>query len=544
MSTLSYKILILTITYLLLRIFLFIDVTDEMQYYGQILSLQRTGMLFYDDLFIQQLPYILIYHLNYLWIKFYGIDYFIIFNRTIFAVLLFVLYFYWRNILKSVYREFKYSEIFSLILVVNVGFHGIFTLNYNTGSMIIWTTIFLTLLSGKYNRVSTTITPLLCLFHLPSLFVAITLQFIFIFANYRDKLLEFILSTFISLAIIVVYVFQFTNLENLKEAYNFSKSFGVGTFIFSDITQSTTTIVFIIISILVLFIGYNDKLNVGRLRINLELLTILVSVLLLFVFIIDLVQFQYSWAAFLAILGYWTILNFEVYSRTLIAQKAHINRINIVIIIWAMCVGVTSGNGIGQATPVILIGSLILMIESYNIRAKLKLKILNIFNIVTIVTLQLVVLLFYPYRSQSFFEQDSILSVSGPLKGLITSSNKSNLIQNLRTDLYPITFGKRVVIFGQLPVAYLLLNVTPATCMFYLHSLPNHNALARLQTCLGRKNPEQYIFLDSAMKINYLNDVVHVLRNELQSSSEMGCSSLVKKNFNAFYQINICVPNE
>ena len=532
------------ITYLLIRIFLFIDVTDEMQYYGQMLSLHRTGMLFHDDLFIQQLPYILIYYFNYLWINFQGIDYFIIFNRTIFSVLLFVLYFYWRNLLQSVYKGFRYSEIFSLILIVNVSFHGIFALNYNTGTMIIWTTVFLTLISGKYNRLTTSITPLLFLFHLPSLFGAIILQFIFAFTSYRDKLLDFALTSSISLAIIIIYIFQFTNMEALKEAYNFSKSFGVGTFIFSDKTQSITTIAFTIISILVLFIGYNNKLNVGHLKTNFELLTVLVSAILLFVFIVDLVRFQYSWAAFMAILGFWTILNLQLCSRNLIVQKVQINRINIVIIIWAMCVGITSGNGIGQSTPVLLIGSLILVIEIYNSRIKLKLKILNIFNIVTIVTLQLIVFLFYPYRNQSFFQQDNIISVSGPLKGLITSSYKSNLIQNLRTDLYPITFDKRVVIFGQLPVAYLLLNVTPATCMFYLHSLPNYEALVRLQTCLGKKNPEQYIFLDSAMKINYLNDVVHVLRNELQRSSKMSCSKPVEKNINAFYQVNICVQND
>lgn len=42
------------------RVFVGLDFTDEMQYYGEIASLTRTGRFFQDDLFIQQLGYFLL----------------------------------------------------------------------------------------------------------------------------------------------------------------------------------------------------------------------------------------------------------------------------------------------------------------------------------------------------------------------------------------------------------------------------------------------------------------------------------------------------
>lgn len=46
------------VAWMVFRIFVGVDFTDEMQYYGEIASLTRTGKLFQSDLFIQQLGYV------------------------------------------------------------------------------------------------------------------------------------------------------------------------------------------------------------------------------------------------------------------------------------------------------------------------------------------------------------------------------------------------------------------------------------------------------------------------------------------------------
>src|SRR5262245_16940690 len=48
----------LAAAWLVLRVFIRLDFTDEMQYYGQISGLVRTGKFFHDDLFLQQLGYL------------------------------------------------------------------------------------------------------------------------------------------------------------------------------------------------------------------------------------------------------------------------------------------------------------------------------------------------------------------------------------------------------------------------------------------------------------------------------------------------------
>ena len=59
--SLSAVVTVLFIASLVLRIFIGIDLTDEMQYYLQILGMVETNSLFSNDLYIQQLVYLLFY---------------------------------------------------------------------------------------------------------------------------------------------------------------------------------------------------------------------------------------------------------------------------------------------------------------------------------------------------------------------------------------------------------------------------------------------------------------------------------------------------
>ena len=61
-STLNLTITVsLTLIYLIIRIFIGLDFTDEMQYFGQIHGLILFDKLFINDFFIQQTGYLLIY---------------------------------------------------------------------------------------------------------------------------------------------------------------------------------------------------------------------------------------------------------------------------------------------------------------------------------------------------------------------------------------------------------------------------------------------------------------------------------------------------
>ncbi|HUR60218.1 MAG TPA: hypothetical protein VM029_21015 [Opitutaceae bacterium] len=62
-ARLAVLCLLAAAAWLVSRVFIGLDFTDEMQYYGEIGSLVRTGKLFQDDLFLQQLGYVWVYPL-------------------------------------------------------------------------------------------------------------------------------------------------------------------------------------------------------------------------------------------------------------------------------------------------------------------------------------------------------------------------------------------------------------------------------------------------------------------------------------------------
>lgn len=64
-----------------------LDLTDEMQYYGEIRGLIETGRLFSNDLFIQQSVYILLYPLFYLYHLTFGLDGLVLFGRLLMSIL-------------------------------------------------------------------------------------------------------------------------------------------------------------------------------------------------------------------------------------------------------------------------------------------------------------------------------------------------------------------------------------------------------------------------------------------------------------------------
>ena len=80
------------------RVFVGLDFTDEMQYYGEISSLVRTGKFFHDDLFLQQLGYFWVYPLFKLHaVVFPDQHYLILFGRLAFLVTYALVgWLYWR----------------------------------------------------------------------------------------------------------------------------------------------------------------------------------------------------------------------------------------------------------------------------------------------------------------------------------------------------------------------------------------------------------------------------------------------------------------
>ena len=85
-------ILAITIAIQVIRIFYGLDFNDEMQYYGQLMSLVSTNHLFATDQFLQQTAYVPLYPIFKLTYVLYGTSHLIVIGRVVFAIFLLCVY--------------------------------------------------------------------------------------------------------------------------------------------------------------------------------------------------------------------------------------------------------------------------------------------------------------------------------------------------------------------------------------------------------------------------------------------------------------------
>src|SRR6218665_3549739 len=103
-----------------------LDITDEMQYYGQILGLVESGRFFSSDLFIQQLVYLLFYPAFKVHHLVLGEVGFVLFGRVVLALLLIALYACVRKELLRLGAGRWPAGLAAFAVTFAVPFHGIF----------------------------------------------------------------------------------------------------------------------------------------------------------------------------------------------------------------------------------------------------------------------------------------------------------------------------------------------------------------------------------------------------------------------------------
>ena len=84
--SLPRAILAITIIIQSIRVFFGIDFNDEMQYYGELVSLLNSGRLFSSDLFLQQNVYLLLVPIFKPYVLLWGTEKLILANRIVLAI--------------------------------------------------------------------------------------------------------------------------------------------------------------------------------------------------------------------------------------------------------------------------------------------------------------------------------------------------------------------------------------------------------------------------------------------------------------------------
>lgn len=535
-SSFNNTFFILTSLVLLLILYIRVtrglDLTDEMQYYGEIKGLIETGKLFSNDLFIQQSVYILLYPVFYSYHKLFDYQGFVFFGRLIMAALTITIFIYaYRKLL-----ELKFSAhvagLTALSLTFAIPYHGIFAPSYNTISQVLWIIFVIRFFEWKQQRaISWAVIPVIAAFAHPTSAVMMAVLILMRMSFERDfkQVTKFILALLGGGIIALLIVLHFASPEAYLDSLKFSSGFGVGSAFFTSKSQQIILLlVFTIFAAIALF--WKQLRNE-----NFAWLACLVIAVSIAIFASGLANGAYTSRTIyvmssLSALAYlWAISNYADENSEL-RQRSH--WLVLSLLAFATTLGVTSGNGLGQATGSFMVGLPLLFGiavstsagKENTVNAKLK-----------IICMALVCILFvthwsrYPYREAGWWRVNQSIQSVPAFKFIATSQDRSDFLQQMKQALEPISQGKRTLIVSEYPVFYQTLNVSVETCMLYMHSLNSDKSESVLLKCLHEKNPEIVIDIHSN---NDLAMVSSRIKNVMQDFYEKRSFSCEEKAIN------------
>ncbi len=455
------------ITSIILLVMLFIrvtrglDLTDEMQYYGEIKGLLESGKLFSNDLFIQQSVYILLYPVFYLYHLVYGFEGFVFFGRLIMAFLSLSVFLYaYKKLLEMEFSAYV-ASLTALSLSFAISYHGIFAPSYNTISQVLWIVFALGFFEWKRNReISLGALPIIMFFAHP--FSALMMSFLILarlvierdFRRIVKFLLVFICSALIALPAILYFAAPGEYLSSIA----FSSGHGVGTVLLSNKYQLYTLIgVYVLFVVSLLFWKRLDRLNVSMFAV----IFIAIAIVL---WLMGLAGGAYTSRvlmvlAFLSALAYgWSLLNVPE-GDTGLRQRIH--WLVVMLLSYATTLGITSGNGIAQLTGAFMVGLPLLLGVAVTYapskRGPDSHAPLKIMSVLLVCTLFVMHWSRYPYREDTWWHTNQPIQSVPEFRFIRTTQEREEFIQRMQYYLGPVTQGKRTLIISELPVLYLAL---------------------------------------------------------------------------------------
>lgn len=478
---------------LFIRVTRGLDLTDEMQYYGEIKGLIETGKLFSNDLFIQQSVYILLYPAFYIYHSLFGFEGLVFFGRLLMAALSIAVFMY-------AYRkfcEFKFSapiaSLTALSLTFAIPYHGIFAPSYNTISQALWIIFTIRFLEWKQrSAISWAIIPVITAFSHPTSAVMMSLLVLLRFLFERDfrQVAKVMLALLGGALVALPIIFYFATPQEYLASLSFSSGYGVGAAFFSSKSQPVTLIViYAMFGACLLFWKRFQSAPFALLA------SIFVAVAIV-LFLTGLVGWGYSirvvyvLSSLSAVACGWLIAN-TFSGDTKLRQQ--INWLVVALLAYATTLGVTSGNGLGQSTGAFMVGLPLLLglAVSYGINKEgANNSLLKTVCMVLVFTLFVVQWSRYPYREVGWWQVSQPIQSVPEYKFISTSLDRSAFIQRMKHELEPMVQDKRTLIISEYPGLYFALGAYPETCMLYMHSLTSDKSEEVLLNCLSKKKPE------------------------------------------------------
>jgi hypothetical protein len=480
-----------------------IDFTDEMQYYGQIKGMIETGQLFSNDLFIQQIIYILFYPAFYFYHLIFNYTGFIFFGRLLLAIVsLFVyLYAYFKL------RKINYSKIFSAITALTLTFaipyHGIFAISYNTISQATWIVFLLKFIQWESRSIySWAVLIIIAAFAHPASALIMTLLIILRLGVEHDfkKIIKLLAFVAIGCLVTVPVILSFATVQQYLDSLSFSSGYGVGTAFFRS-EKDPLILMLIVLLFAVSFFYYQAAgiLTRGALDIGLTSASIIIVIWG------GVTGYEYKTVLLLALLCiffYIKLLNSKIEKE----RRHTINWFVLCLIAYIATLGITSSNGIGQATGALMAGLPFFVLQASTTNSN---NAESSSSPLSLAPLLLGLLLFMtlwsrsPYREVEWWRASESITFVPAFQFIKTSNNRNNNLFQMQQNFGALTHSKKTLVVSELPVLYLLVNIHPTTCMLYMHSLTSDKSEDALRRCMINKKPE--IIIDFYNNYNFSN---------------------------------------
>ena len=484
---------------LFIRVTRGLDMTDEMQYYGQIKGLIETGKLFSNDLFIQQSVYILFYPVFYLYHLAFDFEGLVFFGRLLMAGLSISVFLYTFYKLMKLRLSSLVAGLTSLSLTFAIPYHGIFALSYNTVSQLLWIIFMLKFFEWKQsNTRSWSIIIIITAFaHPPSAITMslLVLSRLFFEGDVRTGA-KAIFTLLVGALIALLIALYFATPSEYINSIIFSRGYGVGSAFFSNKLQ--------LISLLTIYAIFGScLLFVSRLcKLSFVFSSRLIIATFLVLYLMGLVGGEFNNKTLyilsgLSALAYvWLLLNNTKKNTKFYLQ---LNWFVLALLAYATTLGITSGNGISQGIGAFMVGLPILLgltacsAPSKNFQSD-RLKITCIF---------LVIILFmanwtrYPYRDFVWWKASKVIQNIPEFKFINLSLERVSFINSIQKNLGPLVRGKRTLIVSEYPGLYFVLGAHAETCMLFMHSLTSNMSENLLLSCLSKKTPEVVVDISS-----------------------------------------------
>lgn len=471
-----------------------LDLTDEMQYYGEIKGLVETGRLFSNDLFIQQSVYILLYPAFYLYHVIFGFDGLVLFGRLVMSVLSAGVFAYAYQKLVGLDFARPVASLTALSLTFAIPYHGIFAPSYNTISQILWIIFSVRFFEWKRSSVlSWGVLPVIMAFAHPTSALMMTLLICarLLAEGEIDRIGKLVLVFLGGALIALPTVLNFALAQDYLTSLNFSSGYGVGTVFFSDVHQPIY-----LAGIFAMFGGCVlvwKRLN----RFDLSMPMALLLAIAINLFWRGVTQGGYSFRvvqllSLLTALAYvWTLANLPIGDSK---ARLRIHWLVTFILMFATTLGITSGNGIGQATGAFMIGLPLLL--GIAVTSAASNRILSRSSFIGLVCVALVSILFashwsrFAYREDYWWRTSTLIEYVPEFRFISTSSERTNFIYGMQQAFAKATESKRTLIISNYPALYLALHTIPETCMLYMHSIGSDISEKTLLECFEKKSPQ------------------------------------------------------